>query len=129
MQNVCLQTCKKKSTLKSSLLFIKYANFRILRVTNADFFRVSFIFILFCFTLFYLFFFFDYEYAGDFQTWISVPLIDFINSYPFSIFFSIVFVNIYLSSTFFSIVFSNIYLCSIFFARWKGVRLPTLLIS
>ena len=78
---------------------------------------------------YFIFFFLSTNIKGDFQIWIGAPLIDFINSYPFSIFFSIVFVNIYLSSTFFSIVFSNIYLCSIFFARWKGVRLPTLLIS
>ena len=55
-------------------------------------------FILFYFTLFH--FFLSTNIKGDFQIWISVPLIDFINSYPFSMFFSIVFVNIYFFSTF-----------------------------
>ena len=90
-------------SIKNSLLFKKNANSRILRITNAKFFSVSFIFILFIFyfVLFYFIsFFLSTNIKGDFQIWISVPLIDFINSYPFSMFFSIVFVNIYFFSTF-----------------------------
>ena len=49
---------------------------------------------------YFILFFLSTNTKGDFQIWIGAPLIDFINSYPFSIFFSIVFVNIYFFSTF-----------------------------
>ena len=56
----------------------------------------------------------------------KLVLIDFVNTYLFSIFFSIVFVNIYLFSIFFQDFLP--YNFSIFFskefARWKSVGLP-----
>ena len=80
--------------IKNTLLFKKNANSRILRITNAKFFRVSFVFILFMFyfVLFYFIsFFFSTNIKGDFQICISVPLIDFINSQQ-------TFLNVFLDS-------------------------------
>ena len=89
-------------------------------------------FILFYFILFiYLFIYFlSTNIKGDFQIWISVPLIDFINSYPFSIFFFasfsqyLFFLNIFFQYFFPIFIFSQYFLSS-----GKMWVYPTLLIS
>ena len=89
-------------------------------------------FILFYFILFiYLFIYFlSTNIKGDFQIWISVPLIDFINSYPFSIFFFasfsqyLFFLNIFFQYFFPIFIFSQYFLSS-----GKVWVYPALLIS